>query len=190
MSDSPAAIEASGRRPVGEMDRVLGSALLRRVGALAFPTSVLVGGEGPSEGTILAGLGRDGWFRVFFGRGRRVELPDGTKWRLTAVGAGGFISPLVTCAGGKLAMATPLGRRSYGVNGRDYAYNLYPTNGKDRRTPTWALREHETDVATFGSRSMYATHPVPLAAALLCFTVIKYGVPGESNLFVPEFRWG
>ena len=190
MNDSPGAIEYADRRPVGGMDHVLGSALLRRVGALAFPTFVLVGDEGASEETILARLGRDGWFRVFFGRGRRVELPDGTKWRLTAVGAGGFISPLVTCEGGKLAMAAPLGSRSYGVNGRDYAYNLYPTRNRDLDKPTWALREHDTDIATFGSRSMYAKHPVPLAAALLCFTLIKYGVPGEANLFVPEFRWG
>jgi hypothetical protein len=35
---------------------------------------------------------------------------------------------------------------------------------------------------------MFADQPVPLAAALLCFTLIKHGVPGEANL-VPEFRW-
>jgi len=190
MSDSPGAIESADRRPVGEMDHVLGSALLRRVGALAFPTSILVGDESASGETILARLGRDGWFRVFFGRGRRVELPDGTKWRLTAVEAGGFISPLVACEGGKLAMGAPLGNRSYGVNGRDYAYNLYPTKSRDLGKPSWLLREHDIDIATFRSRSMYANHPVPLAAALLCFTLIKHGVPGEANLLVPEFRWG
>jgi hypothetical protein len=172
------------------MEHILGSASMRRVGALAFPTFVFVREDGTSEGQVLARLGRDGWFRVFFGRGRRVELPDGTEWRVTATGAGGYIEPVVTCEGGKLAVAGPRGKRSYGVNGPDFAYNFYPTNNVNLPKRTWSLREHDTDLATFRSQSMHADHPVPLAAALLCFTLIKYGVPGEASMWVPKFRWG
>ena len=170
------------------MDHVLGSATIRHIGGLAFPAAELVSAGG--EPRVLARLSRDGWFRVFFGKGRRVELPTGEVWRIRAMGSGPFIAPMVTSSTGKLSVATPHGKRAYGINGRDYAYNMFPTNSFGLRKATWLLREHETELATFGSHAMYADHPVPLAAALLCFTVIKYGVPGEASLTVPALHWG
>ncbi len=86
-------------------------------------------------------------------------------------------------------MAAPHGNRSYGINGRSFAYNLYPA-GRRAGLRRWSLREHETELGTFESNSMLADHPIPLAAALLCFTLIKYGVPGDANLWVPQSRWG
>ncbi|MDF1594607.1 MAG: hypothetical protein P1T08_00730 [Acidimicrobiia bacterium] len=166
------------------MEFVLGAASVRRVGVLRFPVSIVEG----EDGHVLARLGRGGWFKVFFGRGRRVELPDGTAWRVTATGAGSCIVPMVTCSGGKLAVAAPHGKRSYGINGRAYAYNIYPASQAGLRR--WSLREHETELGRFGSHSMYASHPIPLATALLCFTLIRYGVPGDADLGVPGFRWG
>ena len=171
------------------MEQVLGAASVQRVGILAFPVFELVCKDEDSEGEIRARMARGGWFRIFFGRGQRVELPDGTPWRIQAAGGGGRITPVVTCESGKLAEAAPHGKRSYGINGRDYAYNLYPTRREGPGKPTWILREHETELATCDSRSIEAGHPVPLAAVLLCFTLIKYGVPGEANLWVPRFRW-
>ena len=171
------------------MEHVVGSASLRRVGVLRFPISVLVREDRVRGEEVMARLGRDGWLRVFFGPGRRVELADGTPWRVAATGSGACIVPVVTCERGKLAVAEPSGQRSYGVNGPDYAYNLYPSNPAGPGMRAWTLREHDTELATFGSRSMYADHPVPLAAVLVCFTVIKYGVPGEASMFVPQFRW-
>lgn len=56
---------------VRRMEQVLGAASIRRVGRLRFPVAVFVADE-TSEGRILAKLGRDGWFRVFFGLGRRI----------------------------------------------------------------------------------------------------------------------
>lgn len=171
------------------MDHVLGSASIRRIGRLAFPVFAFECEDGDSGREVLARLGRDGWFRVFFGRGRRVVLPDGTEWRVAAVEVGGAIEPIVTSERGKLAQATPHGRRSYRIDGRDFAYNLYPTSGTVVGKTTWSLRERDTSLATFESRSMCAEQPVALAAALLCFALIKYGVPGEANFLVPEFRW-
>ena len=54
---------------------------------------------------------------------------------------------------------------------------------------TWELREHDKVLATVGSLQMHAHYPVPLAAALLSFTLIKHGVPGEAKLGIPEFHW-
>lgn len=177
------------RRTVEDMEQVVGPARLRRIGGIGFPVAEFVAEPRGGRPAVLARLGRSGWFRVFFGRGRLVELADGTRWRVEAAGSGPFIVPMVTSREGKLAVAAAHGKRSYGVNGRDYAYNLYPSHSFGLRKPTWALRHHETELATFGAKAMYAEHPVPLAAALLCFTLIAYGVPGESTLSVPELRW-
>lgn len=166
------------------MDTVLGTASLRRVGTLFFPTSVFYS----EDGEVLAKLGRDGWFRVFFGRGRRVELPEGTTWRVTALDRGKYLEPRITSKKGKLAVGSSRGDRSYGINGRDYAYVLLPTGGGLFNT-TWELREHDKVLATVGSLQMHAHYPVPLAAALLSFTLIKHGVPGEAKLGIPEFHW-
>ena len=96
---------------------------------------------------------------------------------------------MVTSPTGKLVVGAPNGRRSYGVNGRDFAFNLYPGGRTDSGEATWQLRNHEVQIATFKKRSMYAAHPVPVAAALMCFTLIRYGVPGGEDLGVPKFHW-
>lgn len=168
---------------------MLGSASIRRIALVGFPAFSLVLDDGTPDGKVLADLGRDGWFRVFFGRGRRVGLPDGTAWRIAAAGSAHCIVPLVTSKAGKYAVAAPHGKRYFFVNGRDYAYKLTPLSGAGFRKQTWVLLEREVELATFESRSMRATLPVPLAAALLCFTLIKYGIPGQAGLAIPEFRW-
>jgi hypothetical protein len=170
------------------MQEVYGPASLRRTSMFTFPVYDFVQADGTTEGKTLARLGRDGWFRVYLGRGRRVELPDGTKWRVAATGVGRYIEPIVTSSSGNLAVAAPHGRRSYSVNGRDYAYTLFSSRRSRLALARWSLREHDTIITTFESNSMVADQPVPLAAALLCFTLIKYGIPGEAKL-VPEFHW-
>ncbi len=171
------------------MEHVRGRASIRRTRLVGFPASVFALDDGTSQDKVLARLGRDGWFRVFLARGQKVELPDGSRWRIAAVGVGPYIEPIVTSPTGKLAIGSPYGKRSYHINGRDFAYDLYPSSVSGARTRSWTLREHETDLATFGRFSMVADHPIPLAAALLCFTLIKHGVPGEAPLGIPEFRW-
>lgn len=168
---------------------VTGPASLQRTGAVTFPVARFVLEDGTSGGKVLARLGRDGWFRTFFGPGRRVELPDGENWRIAATEEGPYIVPIVLSDRGKLAAGSPQGDRTYVVHGIDFAYNFYPAASFGLRQPTWLLREHERELATFGPRSMYADHPVPLAVALVCFTLIRYGVPGDADLGIPEFRW-
>ncbi len=171
------------------MEKVLGPASLQRTGDFGFPVDFLAADDGSSAGRTLARLGRGGWFRIFFGRGRRIELPDGTIWRVAATETGPYIVPIVTSASGKLAIAVPHGEKSYVISGRDFAYNFYPTSRRGLRKSSWTLREHDVEHAFFESRSSFASHEVPLAAMLLCFTLIKYGVPGESALGIPQFRW-
>lgn len=171
-----------------EMYEFLGSAELRRVSLFGFPSSVLVRTGDPADAAI-ARLARDGWFRIFFGRGCVIEIPDGSWWRLAAGQQGGCIVPVISSDTGKLAVASPHGNRSYGLNGRDYAYNLYPTEGPRLRQSAWLLRDHDDELAHFGPRRVVAHHPVPLAAVLLSLTLIKYGIPGEANLGIPQFNW-
>ena len=167
------------------MEHVTGTASLRRVGRFGFPAFELAG----DDGRIYALLGRTGWFRVFFGRGRRIELPDGTRWRLRAAGYGPYLAPLITGGQGKLVVALPESKLRYGINGRDYAYHFYPQDGRRRSSSVWTLREHETDLAAFRQDLVDARHPVPLPAVLLCYTMMKYGIPGEGRFGIPELRW-
>ena len=131
---------------------------------------------------VLARLGRDGWFRVFFGRGRRVEPSDGTPWRIQGGGMGGQLVPVVTCPTGKLAVGSSVGDGAYGINGRDYAFRFFSTRSKGFDRSPWLLAEYDRELATFTRNTVHTAHPVPLAAVLLCFTLIKYGVPGEEML--------
>ena len=174
---------------LGAMQLITGAATVRSTGALTYPVAEVAMEDGTSDGKVLARLGREGWFRIFFGPGRRVELPSGETWRIAATEEGPYIVPVVTCDTGKLASGSPQGDRTYVVNGIDFAYNFYPAAAFGLRHPTWLLREHNLELATFAPRSLYAHHPVPLAVALVCFTLIRYGVPGDADLGIPEFRW-
>lgn len=170
------------------METIIGSASLYRVGWLGFPSTVLARSGDDQDSEVLARLGRDGWFRVFFGRGRCVELPDGTDWRIRSGGIGGQLVPVVMCPTGKLAIGSSVGGRAYGINGRDYAFRFFSTRSKGFDRSPWLLTEYDLELARFARNAVQAAHPVPLAAVLLCFTLIKYGVPGEERL-VPQFTW-
>ncbi len=96
--------------------------------------------------------------------------------------------PIVTCPTGKLAVGSSVGDRAYGINGRDYAFRFFATRSSGFDRSPWLLTEYDRELATFTRTAVQAAHPVPLAAVLLCFTLINYGVPGEQRL-VPEFAW-
>ena len=154
---------------------------LRRVGRFGFPVEELAG-----EDEVVAWLGRDGSLRMFFGPGRRVRLADGTEWRVKAATSGRYIIPIVTSASGMIAIAGPLpGKRTYGISGKDFGCNLVPLgHGGFRRPRRWALRRHETEIATIDEteRAIQPVEPVPLAAAVMAFTLIRHGIPGETDL--------
>ena len=48
----------------------------------------------------------------------------------------------------------------------------------------WGLRHHETEVAVIDTsrREIAAAEPIPIAAALMAFTVLAHGTPGDVDL--------
>lgn len=160
---------------------VVGVVALRRVGRWRFPIEELV----DANGTI-ARLGRDGSIRVLFGRGRRVQLADGTEWRIKALESGPFIAPVIMSPSGKIAGSGPLhAKRSYGINLKDQSYTLIPLGRVGMRIPRhWTLRHHDVDAATIDvvTRMADADEPVPTAAVLIAFALLTHGIPGENDL--------
>lgn len=160
---------------------ITGSVFLRRVGRLQFPVEELVG-----DGGVIAQLGRDGSLRIFFGPGRRIRLADGREWRIKAVTSGRHIVPIILAEAGKVAVSSPLyATQSYGLNGKNYGLTLFPVGQAGLRRPRrWWMRRHEIDVASIDSvdRRLDALEPLPASAALMAFTLITHGIPGEADL--------
>lgn len=153
---------------------------LRRVGRSGFPTHELIAAR-----VVVARLGRDGTLRTFFGRGRRVELADGTQWRIRATTAGPYIVPIIRASDGMVATSGPqAGRRCYGINGQHFGYVMVPLGRvKMFDEVSWAMRRHEVEVATIDAGGViHTTEPIPTAAALMAFTLIAHGIPGEAKL--------
>lgn len=177
----------TGHLPIVGEHTLLGRAELRRVGGHRFPANEIV-----QEGEVVARLGPLGWLRIYLGRGSRVELADGTRWRIRSATIGGLICPLVVDAAGRKVALARGGTGIYGISGRDYGYTLNPGPKRRRATSRWILRHHQDDIATVTRRppALDATAPVHLGAVLLSLVLIKYGVPDDSRVGLPTIRWG
>jgi hypothetical protein len=178
-------------RPLGiDVGHVLsGTARLRRVAPWGFPTAALVGG-----GETIALLGRMGWFRIYFGRGQRIELADSIRWTLTSMTTGGMISPVILAGDGRKVAQAGLRDGTYGINGRDYAAVLHPAEAALRfgRANRWQISDREGELATVirSPLAVTAQRPVHLGAVLLSFALVRFGLPEESSPKMPTFRWG
>ena len=159
---------------------VEGPISLRRISRSGFPTHELIAARG-----TIARLGRDGTFRIFFGRGRRVQLVDGTEWRIKATTSGPYIIPIIKARTGIVATSGPLGgRRCYGINGKHFGFALTPLGPiRVLRQVAWLMRRHEDEVAMIDTAHvMHTNEPVPIAAVLMAFALIDHGIPGEAKL--------
>jgi hypothetical protein len=136
-------------------------------------------------------LGRSGWLRILIGAGQRIEFPDGDRWRLRSVSIGGSIG-LVVLDGcdRKVAMASFSGG-AYSITGRDFGCVLVPGDARRRRAHRWMVRHGEDELAavTKVPLSIHAFEPLPLGVVLLCLVLVRSGVPGESPVKLPKFRW-
>ncbi len=161
---------------------VVGTAEVHRIARRGFPTYRFA----LADGTPLAAMGRYSWFNIYLGRGQRILLPSGEQWRMRAVGWANAICPVIVDAEQRKVARSAPGAKNYGINGPDYAYVLYADEG--RRRNRWILRHHENDVAamTRRPRTIETDRPVPLAAALLGFVVMQFGVPGQERLAAPQ----
>ncbi len=166
---------------------LLGRARIQRVGWWGFPVYEL-----RQDGERLAAMGRAGWFKIFMGRGQRVELADGTRWLLRSVAVGGDIWPVVVDAHGRKVAVAASVHGTYGLNTKDAAYVLYPAGSRRADRQSWRLRHFEDEVAaiTRSQRVIEAAVPVPLGVVLLSFVLVRYGLPSDSAPKVPAFTWG
>lgn len=183
MRGSVLPVNASGPTTFGSSSQVdLWSPIeLRHIGGFGFPTHELVSAE-----TRIAKLGRDGSLKIFFGKGRRVVLADGAEWRIKAGTMGRHIVPLIKSAEGTVAFAGPLpGKRNYGITGADFAYNIVPLGKVGLMTPgLWGIRDRQDEIGRLFQKParIEVAQPFPTAAALLAFTLVTHGVPGENDL--------
>ena len=166
---------------------MVGRAEVRRVGRVRFPVFELVRND-----VVLASMGRTGWIKVFFGRGQRIELADGSRWRLMALGRAGAICPaIIDDCKRKIALSSVL-VGGYGINGKTYGFTLYPGEKKRfSQENRWILHRYEDEIATVTRYppAIDASAPVHLGAVLLALTLARFGVLGEwSPRF--KFRWG
>jgi hypothetical protein len=166
---------------------LVGRATVRRVGRLRFPATELT-----QDGKVLARIGRTGWLRIYMGRGHRVELADGSVWKVRAVGTKGSMVPAIFDSSGRRVAMAGSAQGAYGINCRDFAYALYPGEKLMLGTANkWILRQFEEEVATVTRHplSIEATHPVHLGAVVLSFVLVRHGLPEDSVPGVPSFRW-
>ena len=165
---------------------VLGEASVRRIGAFAFPVWEL-----SNEGVPMARLGRFSSWSIYFGRGQKIQTADGRRWRLGSYETGGEISAaLIDQTGGRLAVCS-VGKGVYGINGRDFAYMLFPRHGRGFSGVEWTLSSPSAECAALSrvSLDVNAQVPVPLAALVMALALVKVGVPGERKLTLPSVQW-
>ncbi len=166
--------------------QLVGKAQLRRIGWWRFPVYELT-----RDGFRLALLGRAGWFKIFLGAGQRIELPDGSRWRLRSVAVAGDIWPVVVDAQQRKVALAGASHGTYGINTKDAAYVLYRAGARRRGRSTWVLRHLEDEVAILDRNpvSILATRPVPIGVILLGIVLTKYGLPSDSAPKMPSFSW-
>lgn len=162
-----------------------GAIRVRRSRWLGFPTYELTTQNGPT-----VGLARYSALNIyFFGKGQRIALPEGVRWRVTAVARGPALATvLYDEARGRLAMAAAgAAAGNYGIVGKDYAYTLNPAEGGWGRARIWELFAGERPVARLTRRPFGAqcAEPVPLPALLLSLLFVRFGIPGENELRMP-----
>lgn len=93
--------------------------------------------------------------------------------------------PIITAPTGVVATSGPqAGRRCYGINGSHFGYVVVPLGQVGMLGElSWAMRRHEVEVATIDTdRVIHTNEPIPIAAALMAFTLIAHGIPGEAKL--------
>lgn len=159
---------------------------MRRIGALIFPVWELA-----NEGVPMARLGRFSSWSIYFGRGQRIETVDGETWALGSYETGGEISAvLIDERRARLAVGS-VGKGVYGINGRDFAYMLFPESSERLSATGWILSSPSAECATVSRSPMSVTAhvPVPLPAIVMALALVRLGIPGERKLSLPSVNW-
>ncbi len=170
-----------------QLSLVVGSSKLRRVGFVGFPVWEL-----SNEGEILARLGRISGWSIYFGFGQKVELADGTRWRISSTESDAGISAVVRDANGERLGVANVGPSGYGIHGRDFSYLLFPRVESRITTPNnWVLSSPEAECAEVVRHPLTLTAlvPVPTVAVLLAYVLVRVGIPGDKKIELPGVQW-
>lgn len=166
---------------------VVGESTLKRLGFRRFPVWELA-----NEGEILARLGRISGWSIYFGFGLRVELADGSVWRVTSSESSeGFTAIVRNSQGEKLGVAS-VGPTGYGIHGRDFSYLLFASVESRITTPNiWTLSSPEAECAEVRRHPLTFTAyvPVPTVAVVLAHVLVRVGIPGDKKLEMPGVHW-
>ncbi len=188
LTTSPLTREPASQLRPATPHQLFGRARVRRIGRWSFPVYELTDDSGR-----VAAMGRTGWLKVYIWRGQRIELADGEHWTLRSIGSGGAISPIIVDSAGRKVTIAGMAHGTYGINGRDYAYSLYPASTQRfGRAHRWILRQFEDELAIVTRRplAVNAMRPVHLGAVLLSFHVVRYGLPEEASPVLAPYTWG
>jgi hypothetical protein len=165
---------------------MLGRAEVRRVGRVRFPVYELVQGD-----VILASMARTSWIKVFIGRGQRIKLADGSEWRLKSLGRAGAVCPAILDADKRKIAVSSVAVGGYGINGKAFGFMFYRGERmRFSRANRWILRRYEDEIAIMVRypAAVVASEPVHLGAVLLAFSLVRYGIVGESRPRL-KFQW-
>ncbi len=167
---------------------LIGRATVRRVNPFGFPVFVM-----RQEGRPIARLGRFSWVSVYLGFGQRIDLDDGTEWRIRSTENSGVISPVILNADKQKVATGFVGHSGYRINGKDFVYDLVSAEGHTRwrRPNDWILRDVEDVVANITRipAGVTTTQPVPMAAVLLALALTHIGIPGENMPKMAALEW-
>lgn len=160
---------------------LMGSYRLVPAAQVGFPWAELTGPEG-----VVASLGRFSALNVFIGRGQRIELPGGRRWRLKSVAWSRFVCPVLVEGDKKLATSAP-GPGSYAITCRDRGFTLVAAEHRPGRPRRWDLAEGAELVGAVRRHPFEAVidRPAPLPAVLMAFGLAVLGVMGERELAAP-----
>jgi hypothetical protein len=182
MSDQSKERRAVSLDRYGDQRLIFGEAHVRRTKGQDLPKELV------QDDDVVAVLGRYSWFNIFMGRGQRVDLSTGERWRVRAAGWSRYICPMVVDLDrGKLAIAKPGVGTTYGINGRSWGFVMAPTEGGRGRSNGWTISEDGTELAVVSRKpqKVFCGEALPLAAILLSFVLTRFDIPGERELGVP-----
>lgn len=166
---------------------IVGEASVRRVGAVRFPVWDLV-----IDGKTLARLGRMSWWSIYFGFGQKVQLVDGSQWRIRSVESNGMISALVVNSAGLKVALGSIGSSGYLIVGKDFSYKLLPLRSNAILLPNeWILSSDDAICARVQRHPMRITAlaPVPVSAAVIAMALLRVGIPGDKKMSYSSVNW-
>lgn len=165
---------------------IVGNSRLRRVGAVGFPVWELT-----NEGEVLARLGRLSWWSIYFGFGVRVEVAGEEPAKLRSYENSGMVNAVLLNGDGQRLSVGSVAVSGYGIHGREFNYLLFPNRRDSLADNDWTLSSTHAELGrlTRSPMTLDALAPVPVEAAIIAFTLLRVGIPGDKKMELPITKW-